>query len=734
MKRTIAMSKRLAAAAGLAALLIAGGAGAALGGPDRPASPAPGTAASQDVKPLQYELSVILKLIPVHVTDKKGRPVLDLTRDEFTVTDNGQPVTITEFERHALAPAAASPGAGAAPAAGGAPTAAPPAVRPAARKFFLFFDFAYNNVRGIQKARTAALHFLDKIVRPEDEAAILTYSSVGGLAIHEYLTADKAKVRQVVEKIGHADVKGRATVIEDYYWRLVQATGGPFALGFRAEAEANRQESRGMAQQYMQKLTALARALRLVEGEKNFVLFSSGIPSSLIYGFAPANAFNRSDVARASGDDVLRRANEAMYKEFGAAGCAFYAFDTRESAKEASLFAYDEETFALGSRALTTAIGPYDVFKDDKATGLNSLKRFTDTTGGKYYSNINMYKKNAAQVGDVTGAYYVLGYAVSERSSGEFHEVKVTVSRKGCQARTQTGYFDPKPYAEYSDVEKQIHLFDLALNERAFSRLPVNVPMGAMAASAEGLSHLALLARLPGEVTAKFAGRKVEFVALFFDAAGDVAAIVREERDLSPWRGREMAFAAGAGLPPGDYGCRLVVRDMESGASAVASVKAAVGRPQPAGLQIGTPLVLEARTGCPLVLAGAPKESRAFPWDDYYGYDSSIYTPVLAGEAAPAGALAVPGGLKAVLPCAAPGGASAAGLAVTASLVDAATGRQTAVSVGLAGRARTGPLEVLTLDLATAAAVAPGTYYLHFYAGDKASGSVGHAFTVLAVR
>ena len=731
------MKTRLAAAASLGAVLFAGLAGPALAGPERQSTRTAAADPQAAAKPLQYELSVVLKLVPVHVTDKKGDPVLDLTRDEFTVTDNGRPVPITAFERHALAPASGAAGPAAplpAPAPGPSPAAAAP-VRPAARKFFLFFDYAYNNVRGILKARTAALHFLDEIVRPEDEVAVLTYSAVGGLAFHEYLTPDHGKVRQVVEKIGHSDVKGRATVIEDYYWRLVQATGGPFALGFRAEAEANRQESRSMAQQYMQKMTALARALRLVEGEKNFILFSSGVPSSLIYGYATANVFNRSDVARASGDDVLRRANEAMYKEFGAAGCAFYAFDTRESAKEAALFAYDEETFALGSRALTTAIDPYDVFKDDKATGLNSLKRFTDTTGGKYYSNINMYEKNAGQVGAVTGAYYVLGYAAGERSDGGFHEVKVSVSRKGCVVRAQTGYFDPKPYAGYSDLEKQIHLFDLALNERAFSRLPVNVPMGALAASAEGVTRLALLARVPGDVTTRFAGRRIEFVALFFNDAGDVAAIVREERDLAPWRGRELAFAAGTtALPPGAYSGRLVIRDMESGQSAVASAKASLGRPRAAALELGTPLVLEPRSGCPLVAAGDGRARPDFAWNDIYGYDSSVYTPVLAGDTIGAAALAAPGGLKIVVPCAAPGGAAAADLSLTAALVESAIVLQTAAFVGLAGRSPRGPVDVLTLDIASAAPLAPSTHYLHLYAEDKARGTLDHAFTAITVR
>ncbi len=53
-------------------------------------------------KPLQYEVTVVLKLIHVYVTDKKGQPVPDLAIGDFTITDNGQPVTVTDFEKHVL--------------------------------------------------------------------------------------------------------------------------------------------------------------------------------------------------------------------------------------------------------------------------------------------------------------------------------------------------------------------------------------------------------------------------------------------------------------------------------------------------------------------------------------------------------------------------------------------------------------------------------------------------------
>lgn len=215
---------------------------------------------------------------------------------------------------------------------------------------------------------------------------------VRGVVVHEYLTKDHAKIREVVEAIG----------------------------------------------------------------QKQFILFSTGIPSSLIYG-------HQVGIFRGSfdpGDRLLIEQNEHMSKEFGASGCTFYAFDTRESAKEADLFAYDALTFTGGrgpGRGLFSTQGMFqdstNVFRDEKTTGGNSLKRLTVITGGKYYSNINMYEKNLDQVQALTGTYYVLGYSVRETWDGRFHEVKVEVKRKGCEVRAQTGYFSPKPYREYTPLE-----------------------------------------------------------------------------------------------------------------------------------------------------------------------------------------------------------------------------------------------------------------------------------------
>ncbi len=743
------LRKRMAA---VAALCLALGAFAAPAG--RPQSAArssyPRFASQQDAqaitKPLQYEVSVVLKLIHVYVTDKKGNPIRDLRRDEFSVTDNGKPVVVTDFEIHTIqAPAEGAqtkPGPGETPETAPAKPAAEtaPVMRPAARKFFLFFDFAYNNARGAVKAQKAGLHFLDDAVRPGDEVAVMSYSSVKGLAIQEYLTTDLGKVRKVLDAMGHGKISGRATDIENQYWILTLDTGPSSArdatqgsggsgsaagMGALIMAQNNlaREESRSMARQYMARLTALAQSMRLIPGQKHFILFSTGVPNSLINGFVPGNPRYRG--GDTSGDKILRDLNEAMYKEFSAAGCAFYAFDTREASIDTQLFAFDEATLAYGSRSMGATTTSTSVFTDDKLTGLNSLKRLTDLTGGKYFSNINRFDKNLDQVQGLTGTYYVLGYSIGEQWDGQFHELKVEVKRKGCEVRAQAGYFSPKPYAQYTKLEKELQLYDLALNERAAARMPVNIPMRALPFAAGGPVRLGILAGVPGEVTGKFSGRRVEFVAIFFDAKGEIAGMAREECDALTHRGRDVVFAAGATLVPGEYSCRLVIRDMDTGVSAVGSAKATVVAAPAGGLRLSTPLVIAEGRGGAFIEADSGRAKDTLTLAGAYPFDQLRYSPVLGEVPFTAERIRVmiPFSLE---------GTGEPDLAVSAYLVNAASGERTPLDVSGTDRAKNGELDILTLEIPVGS-VAPGTYFLHISLEDRASKSLGHTSTSLVI-
>ena len=58
----------------------------------------------KDQEELKHEVVVVLKLVQVYITDKKGNPVTDLEKSDFTLTDNGKPQTVTDFERYIFKP------------------------------------------------------------------------------------------------------------------------------------------------------------------------------------------------------------------------------------------------------------------------------------------------------------------------------------------------------------------------------------------------------------------------------------------------------------------------------------------------------------------------------------------------------------------------------------------------------------------------------------------------------
>ena len=174
--------------------------------------------AQKEQSQLKHEVKVTLKLVQVYVTDKKGKPVLDLTKDDFLVFDEGQKKALTEFERHVLK----LPSEKEAAPAEVVETAAPPARELMPRKFFLFLDFAFNNAKGIDKAKEAALHFIDTQLQPTDEVGLLSYSATRSLILHEYLTTDHSAVRKIVKSFGIEQIVGRAEDFEARYWNLLQ--------------------------------------------------------------------------------------------------------------------------------------------------------------------------------------------------------------------------------------------------------------------------------------------------------------------------------------------------------------------------------------------------------------------------------------------------------------------------------------------------------------------------------
>lgn len=598
----------------------------------------PGLESQQDLvsiqKPIQHEVSVTLKLIQVYVLDKKGRPAQGLTKDDFVVRDNGREVALTEFEKQ-VPPVTPSKPQPPVPSAGETVVATPP---PSAmsRKFLLFFDFANNDANGVAKSKEAALHFLNTRLVPGDQVGLMSYSMFKGLAIHEYLTGDAKKIAEAVSDLSIKEIAGRVEDFEHEYWgKATMRNESPYAKS-RFQLEAERKESKYQVQNFIERLSDLAKALRYVPGKKNIVLFSTGVVTSLIY-YGQASQPVGGMVAMANkvdvGDFALRSVYEGMLKELAASDCSVFSFDTRGAATVAALFDADRQSYEDGQRNINSVertTESQNVFKQDKTTGFYSLSRLSSTTGGKYFSNIEEYRKNLSEVADLTGSFYVLGYPIGEQRDGAFHDIKIELKRKGYEVHAPAGYFNPKPFAEYSDLEKQLHLFDLALSDKPLLQNPLAFTMTGLTYYADGGQRLRLLSKLPAAVMDRFAGRRVELISLAFDDEENVSAFDRIENDLTKYRGMDVFWASGAVLRPGDYKCRLVIRDLESGTGAVASCRVMVPDTKLAKLSIHSPLPLLPGSDT-LYLTAQKVDSDDNEWRRYYPYDRSSYIPATKG-------------------------------------------------------------------------------------------------------
>jgi VWFA-related protein len=689
-------------------------------------------------KPIQHEVSVTLKLVQVYVTDKNGNPVRDLGKEDFVVRDGGRVMALTAFEKHILEIPARKPDPHPDEDRGRLlPEPGPPAAPIAAmtRKFFLFFDFAYNNQKGIDKAKEAAFHLIDAQLIPGDEVGLLSYSMLKGLSIHEYLTTNHKKVREAVGILSPKGIAGRAEDTEEEYWRRAGTGGGGVYAKSPSQLEAERNESKLQAQNFILKMNALAKALRYVPGQKHFILFSTGIPSTLLTGNRMSFQTRAERGASSTqfqidaGDKVLIGQNEAMLKELAAANCTVFTFDTREAALVSSLFTYDQQTFEERNRPLFSASAaavPVNVFKDDQITGGHTIGRMSAATGGKYFSNIHEYEKNLGQIQNLTGSYYVLGFSIDEQRDGRYHDLKVEVKRKGVEVRAQAGYFNPKPFRDSTDLEKRLHLFDLALNERPLLQNPLPFSVTGLSYPRGRDMRLELLSKIPPEVIDKFAGKKVELVTLVFDAKEDLAGLRRMETDLTRFHGMEIYFVSGVSARPGSYKCRLVVRDLETGVAAVASAMVHIPPRAAAGVDLYSPLLLVPEGNVVYLdeIGGKPKD--ALSWKAVYPYEEALYSPVVAS---------LPGGATkffAVIPFST-AGLSQPDLKFAAYFVDSTSGRRLPVSSSILNAAKTGDIEVRFLEFPLKD-VPPGKYYFYLHAEDTVTKSGSHVQTPLVVQ
>jgi len=543
----------------------------------------------------QHEVTVTLKLVQAYVTNKDGHSVVDLDKSDFLVYDNGLLQTITAFERHIggtdqttdrdLPPGRGCEDKKTEESLGSTPSP------PLNRKFLFLFDIDHNDLAGMVESRKAAIHFLDTQTQPSDEIGVLAYSHITGLVLLEYLTKDHGKVRKAISEMQY--IPGRETVgiASDSRGIILESEQGHSGAGGLRGIQATgafsvSTENRLAHQIFTARIADLAKALGRIPGYKNIILFSQGVSRSL-FSFNP-----------------LRRSQfEEMSRELAAANCPVYAVNTASRG-------------ALG-------------------ISNESLQVVSRLSGGKSFERIGAvydFEPIAKEIHSFTQNYYVLGYNIAENWDGKYHEIKVKVRPKGCRVQAQAGYFSPKPFSEFSRLEKLLHLIDLALGENPHFAQPLDLAMDYRFFSGDGHSEVLFLAELPSAKLKNLMFSETELHLLVFDEAGNIAFARRAELNLDRLPSGRILLYAVVSLSPGRYDGRVIIRDLLSGRGAVSAASFEVTEESKAGYCLGLPLILLPGERCSFIDLGQPSpkarsEKRSLA--EFYPFNLSENAPLV---------------------------------------------------------------------------------------------------------
>lgn len=489
---------------------------------------------------LQHEASVVLKLIQVYVADKEGNPITDLSKDDFKIYDNGELKQITDFETHFLLDYPSD--IKKIPESDSVPPLMP-------RKFFIMLDFFQNDLAGIKKTKQAALRFIQELTGSEDEITVLSYHMEKGMRLHEYLSIDYEKVKKTIQEISAPPA-----------WQMKSS---------RESCEEEKRWMRNRTFQFISEMKELAKSLRYISGYKNLVLFSGGVRRKHLYDQEEEHGEGEEEL-KAVGFKKIRRGTYSFFKdmaqELAAANCVVFSVNT------------------YNSRAIMNE-APIE-------RGDHSLQIMSQLSGGKYFPEVEYRENIVRDIHNATGNYYVLGYYISENWDGRYHNLKVEVTRKGARVLAQKGYYDPKPFAEFTDFEKKLHLTSLALNEESYFEPPQPISLLSLHSGYKKENESLLIVEIPRGELGEIIQGETEVVNLILGAGNEVIVSERCEMNFSAFKEEVVFLYFIHTLEPSNYGFKTIVRNLKTGKAAVGSAEGVIPERPKSGLIIDPPLLI----------------------------------------------------------------------------------------------------------------------------------------------
>jgi VWFA-related protein len=381
------------------------------------------------------ELEVTVVNVIAYVTDKQGAAVVDLTRDDFKIYQDGQEREITNFQlfteevyrdqRHQMAPGAPPTVGPSAPADQPPSTADQPPQALELQPSYMAIYIDSENLRPLDRNRV--LNQLQSFVRnncqPPVEMMVVSYNR--SLKVLEPFTSDSTAVVDALRETyrytgGRPNIDRQRDEIHEAIARYKEHpdSGGPDDLqralgqlhGFVNEEVNNLQFTLGALRELVTMLSGLP-------GKKSILYISNGLPMvpGIDIYYALADAYDQHSMITETTRYSQHRQFESLVASANAQNVTFYTID------------------AGGLAVVSGSSAEYSTSRDTMAASIghsnymDTIMYIADATGGVSIVNTNDIRTRIDRVEQDFYTYYSLGYTLHMSGSDKVHNVKVEV-------------------------------------------------------------------------------------------------------------------------------------------------------------------------------------------------------------------------------------------------------------------------------------------------------------------
>ena len=498
--------------------------------------------AQEHQTPFTLKTNTRLVVQTVFVRDAQNNPIEGLKREDFNVTEDGTPQTISVFEFQDLNEVRAT-STGTHSAGQAEPREATNLIRldqesssrvhyTNRRLIAFYFDFAAISNTDRMRTLGAARDFIDNRMTAADLVAILAYSG-GSVRLLSDFSDDRQQLLASIADLDTDNPQGRIGV-------------DPAFGQNEGEFDIFRTDRRLMA------LLTATRMLGHLTQAKCLIYFTDG---------SGLNVGNQAQL-RATLNEAIRF-NVSIFP-IDARGLPAFAPMGNASQRSPG---------GIGMYTGASAMSSMRLFQQSQDV-LYTLAR---NTRGKALLDSNDLTLGIVAAQRAMASYYILGYYPTNTAlDGRLRRVRITLNARSATLSYREAYFANKPFEKFTEEDKERQLEDALLSEDPITELTTAIELHHFRTQ-PGEYFVSLTMQIPGSEIAASAQlgasrAHLDFIGEVRDESGATVTNLRDKAEirlskdvLERLSSSPVQYDAGFTLAPGEYVIKVLARNADTG-------------------------------------------------------------------------------------------------------------------------------------------------------------------------